>query len=184
MINLLPDETKKQLRAGRANILMIKFIILLGIAVVFLSLACVAVYIFLASNKAANENSAKTGQTNNLTTSVNQQAETLRTNLASVKSVLDQQISYSKIIMGIGAVLPIGTVLDTLVLNSDSLNSPITLSVKAKLNSDEPKLKANFDKNNLFSGYKLGTIKTDATDISGYPITISISVTINKGLAQ
>lgn len=184
MINLLPDETKKQLRAGRTNILLIKFIILLGIATVFLAMACMAVYIFLTSTKTASENSAKTGQTNNLTATVNQQAETLRTNLATASSILDQQIFYSKIVMGIAAVLPIGTVLDTLTLNSSTLNSPVTLSVKAKLNSDEPKLKANFDKNNLFSGYKLVSIVTDTSDISGYPITISISVTINKGLAQ
>ncbi len=51
MINLLPDETKRQLKAARLNTVLIKYIIFLVLAAIFLGAACGISYAVLSNSK-------------------------------------------------------------------------------------------------------------------------------------
>ncbi|HZJ34981.1 MAG TPA: PilN domain-containing protein [Candidatus Angelobacter sp.] len=187
MINLLPYDTKQQLRAAHANSILIKYMIFLGFAIAFLALACATVYFLLLNNKTIAEELAKNAQPTKAATSYSsakQQAETMRTNIATAKSILDQQTNYSNIITEIAAALPAGIMLDKLSLSNSTIGTPITLEASALSAANVPKMKENFEKSTLFSNYSLGSIVTDQSDSSGYPVTISINVTINKVIAQ
>jgi len=186
MINLLPYDTKQQIRAAHFNVTLVKYIILLSIAVAFLVLACAVTYLFLSNNQANNDKPA-VNNNSKLTTDagIQNQVNTFRTNLTTVKTILDQQVSYSDILMGIAAALPPETTLDSIALNDSSFGAPMALQVHARSADSEPKLKENFQKSSvLFSDYKLGSISTDNAKSSDYPVTISISLTIKKVVAQ
>jgi hypothetical protein len=181
MINLLSDNTKQQIRAARTNVILVNYMIFLGFALVFLVLACSATYLFLLNTKAINEEKVEVNQSKTTPYSlVETQADTLRNSLSTAKSILDQQVSYSSIIMGIAAALPTEVVLDSLSLSSSTFGTPITLKMHATSN-DMTELEKSFNANStLFSDYKLQSIGQH--DSSGYPVIISI--TINKGAAQ
>ena len=181
MINLLPDETKQEIRAARTNITLINYMIFLGLALVFLVLACSTTYLLLLNSEETNEKNAAANQSKITPySSVEAQANALTGSLATAKNVLDQSVSYSNVIIGIAAALPAGTTLDSLSLNNGTFGVPITLKMHSN-SSDVTKLEKNFNSNTaLFSGYKLQPVGQH--DSSGYPITISI--TINKGVAQ
>ena len=57
MINLLPHEEKRQLRAARSNTLLVRYNILLIAAVGVLTLAVAVTFFYLTTTKTAAENS-------------------------------------------------------------------------------------------------------------------------------
>jgi len=185
MINLLPDDVKKQISAARTNIMLVKYIIVLGFAIAFLALACTMTYLLLINNKTIAEKIIENSQFKNTPYSLaKKQESSLRTSLSTAKSILDQQILYSNVITGIGAALPTGIVLDTLSLNSSTFGTPITIKAYARSADDVTKLKENFQNSTLFSNFSVTSLTTNQSDSSGYPVTISISTIINKGAAQ
>jgi hypothetical protein len=185
MINLLPDKIKKQIRAARTNIELVKYLSFLGFAVAFLALACSVTYIFLESSKNANEKSTDSGQSATISPlSVKGQAEVISTNLSTAKSILDKQVVYSDVIMGIATTLPTGVILDRISLNDSTFGTPITLTAYARSADSVTTIKENFDKSQQFTNYSLVSNAPDSTYSADYPIKISFSITINKGLAQ
>jgi hypothetical protein len=177
MINLLPAVTKQQLRAARTNSILFRYIIILGFAVAFLILACVATYLFLSNIKETNENSAKTSQSKISSTSNPGDSSII------ARSILDRQVSYSSIITGIAASSPTGTVLDSLSLNSNTLDSPTTLQFYARSANSATTFKDNF-KLPLFSNPSIQSTTSDPNGPTGYPTKIIVNVTINKGAVQ
>jgi Tfp pilus assembly protein PilN len=186
MINLLPDETKKSIRAARTNTALVRYIIFTGFAIVFLALACTTSYLILDNSKTAAENAVTNIKTKNSSYSpVTNQANELISNLAIAKNILNQQISYSTIITGIAAVLPSGVVLEApLTLTNDTIGAPMTLKAHARTSSDETTLKANFQQSPLFSGYNLQSLTNNLAGSTDYPFLISFSITINKAAAK
>jgi len=181
MINLLPDETKRQLRAARTNSSLIKYIIFLLISIVFLSLACAASYVIMNDSHTNAEKIIATSQTKSDSyLSVVNQATALSQKLLLTKNILDQQISYSNIIMGLAAVFPEGVVIDSLSLSNSTIGTPTTIKARAKTASDSTLLKTNLQNSLLFSNYSLKSITTDPSDTTGYPVLINIEITINK----
>ena len=176
MINLLPYDTKRQVKAARVNVILIRLIIILGFAAGFLALACSVTYLFIANSQ---KNTPQTSTLNLASNPIQKQSDVLRTNLSITKSILDQQISYSNILAAIAAVLPRGSVLKTLSINDGSFGITTNLKALAKSSDVETLLKQNFESSTIFSNYTLQTTTPNA-DIK-YPFIISFNVTINKG---
>ena len=184
MINLLPDETKLQLRAAHTNIILVKYMAILGIAFAFLALSCTASYLFLANNKAEKEKLEDNSQSTTFLYNIAQKKlSTIQTNLSTAKTILDHQISYSDIITGIAAAFPSGIKLDKLTIDSSTIGTPMTILARARSASNVPQIKDNFLKSSLFSNYNLNSVITDNSKSSEFPVIISISITINKGVA-
>lgn len=186
MINLLPDDTKQQLRAARTNTVLIRYVIFLVFAVIFLGLACGTSYFILSTSKTDAEKIIASDQTKNGSyVSVLNQINAIAANISKAKSILAQRISYSDIITGLAAILPPGVILDSpLTLTNDMIGTPITLKARAQSAGDETALKANIQKSLLFSNYSLQSLTTNSSDLTGYPVLISIGITINKSVAQ
>lgn len=184
MINLLPEETKAQLRAAHTNAMLIKYLAFLGLAVAFLVLACGMSYLFLSNNKARIEQLEDNSQsTVSLFSVAQKQLNTIRSNISTAKSIMDQQVSYYDIVTGIAAALPSGIVIDKLNVDNSTIGKPITLLARAKTDNNVPQLKDNFAKSPLFSNYTLNAVTNTAGDSSGYPVQVSITITINKGIS-
>lgn len=184
MINLLPYEVKQDIRAARMNVTLIRYIVVLAIGMVFLAVIAFGVYTILMDTKASAENAIKDNQAKTSSyASVRDQASTFRTQLSLAKTILDKETRYSKVITGIAALMPAGTVLDSLALSPTSFGAPTTLTVYAKTTADALAVKDSFQSSSLFSNVSFTALSNSAQS-KDYPITASLTVTINKGAAQ
>ncbi len=179
MINLLPYETKRQIQAARVNVILFRYVIFLGIAAGFLAMACLTAYLFINNPFSFTNTIVK----NTSSSKVQSDAATVKTNLANAKSILDQQVSYSKVLLAISNALPAGTKLDTLSINDGSFGTNTSLSVLATKADLSSALQTGFSNPQFFSNYKLESTKTGQDPTSKYPFTLNISFTINKGAA-
>jgi Tfp pilus assembly protein PilN len=186
MINLIPDDTKKQIRAARSNVTLFNYIIIIFLALIFLFGVFAALYTVLTNTKLNAEN-VITDNRKRITSfnEVRQQAGVLTQSLAMAKAILDKEIAYSKVLTGIASAMPAGVVLSNLTLDPSTLGSPITLQAYARSTSDALKLKDSSQSSPLFSSVSFQTLSTGVSGaVSGYPIAITLSLIINKDAAK
>lgn len=185
MINLLPYDVKSEIRAARTNVILMRYIIVLIIAIVFLGIVGFSVYTILMDTKATAENTIKDNRAKASSyVAYKDEATTLRTSLSSAKSILDKEVRYSKIITGIAALMPSGTILDSLNISTSTLGSPTTLTIYAKTTENALAVKDRFQASPLFSNVTFVSISSTSQQSKAYPITATLSVTINRGAAQ
>lgn len=183
MINLLPAENKRQLKAARTNTLLLRYNFLLLIALIFLLSAVAIVSFYLDTTKRTYE---QTIRDNNAKVkdyaSVKQQADNFRTSLATAKQVLDQNVAYTKVILKIAQLLPPGVVMDNLSLDAKTFGTPTTFSVKAKSYDTALALKNSLQSSPLFSNVNFASIS--GGEGGAYPIKVTLNVTIQKDAAK
>lgn len=187
MINLLPPEDKRQLRAARTNVLLIRYNIMLVAAVVFLFAAVGVTYVYLNNTKntaqtTINDNQAKVSGY----APVEAEATQFRSNLATAKLILDNQVTYTKIILQIASLMPAGTILQNLNLDSSTFGTSIPLTAEAKDYPSALSLKDSFQKSPLFSDVHFDSITSSASSTTDnpYPIAVTLDVTIKKTVGQ
>lgn len=186
MINLLPHDETRQLRAARTNVLLLRYNILLIGAVVFLLISVGITYLQLARTKDLAENKIADNTTRSSSFApVENQANQFRTNLGTAKQILDKEVAYTDVVLAIAKVLPSGIVLDNLNLDAQTFGTPITLIAYAKNYESALSLKDSFQKSNIFSDVHFESIsRGDSTTTPDYPVTVNISVTIIKDKKQ
>jgi hypothetical protein len=185
MINLLPYDAKHEIRAARTNVMLMRYIIVLAVAIIFLSTVGFSIYTVLMSTKASAENTIKDNlaKASSYTSSENE-ATGLKNSLSAAKVVLDKEVRYTKVITGIAALMPSGAVIDSLNLSATSFGAPTTLLVYAKTTDIALAIKDRFQASPLFSNVAFTSISSASPQSKDYPITATLSVTINKGAAQ
>lgn len=178
MINLLPENTKKQLRAARTNTILVRYIITIIIAAVFLGLAIITSYYIMADSKKNVETLSQTSSTSNQTGTKSNSTIVI----PNAKNILANEISYSTILTNIINALPTGVILEAPIsINKNNISTPIILKAKAKSSDMETLLKTNFQNNPTFLNYSLQSNTQNPTDTT-YPIIITFSLTLNKEL--
>lgn len=187
MINLLPYEHKADIRAGRTNVILVRYISILVVAAIILGGLVVGSYIVLNSTK-ANAQQKEAENTARLTEfqQIQTDANAFRTDLATAKTVLDSSVSFSKLIYAIADTIPSGVILEDLSLNPSSFASSVTLNASAKTFSDGTKLRDQLAaRSQLFTSVQLQSIRsTEGASKDSYPVKVVLSVVINKGAAQ
>lgn len=177
MINLLPNDTKKQIRAARLNVVLFRYIIILGLSATFLVLACTTTYFFIDSNNKNYGTISKTEHSPTLQTPTNAPQD----NLTTSKQIFDRQLSYSDVITKIASILPIGTSLRSLDLNDNSFGAKTNLQIYALSENLQTKISDNFQNSaNTFSDYEYQSSTPVSDSPSNYNFIINISITINK----
>lgn len=192
MINLLPEDTKKELRAARANVLLLRYNFFSAATLALLLVACGVFFILLHNEnnqaKATNEeNASKSTQYN----SVREQSVEYRKNLATAKKILDNEVNYTDTVFRIADTLPAGAVLDSISLTPADIGGQVTLTVHTKDYATASALKTSFSDSEYFSNAFFQSI-TDTSASStgngqdssaargGYPITVNFSVKIEN----
>jgi hypothetical protein len=184
MINLLPLDDRKQLRAARTNVLLFRYCIGLVFAAVFVGIATGAIYILMTTMKQSAEvvitdNQAKVA---NYST-VQAQADDYRKNLSEAQAVFAEEVQFSKLYVELARILPAGTALESLAVEGSSLGTPMELPVKIKGEQQAIDLIAAFKGSAVFSNAaSYGTLTMNAGDDKAeYPYVLSVNVTVNKG---
>ncbi len=109
------------------------------------------------------------------------EADEYRKNLETARKILDNEVIYTDQIFTITNLLPSGVVLDSLNLNSKEFGAPMLINAHAKNYDAVTNLKRAFEQSNYFNDVHFQSITDDGGTASpGYPISVVISVTINK----
>lgn len=183
MINLLPYDVKHQLKAAKANVALLRYSLIVCASIIFLTAICFGIYVLLNTTKSDAQNSVSETQVQNegSLSSIESQANTIRSNLTQSKAILDRDLRYSNVLMRLAAALPSGVVLDDITLDSDSFNTPLDLELHAKNNDAAVEVKQRFQNSPYFSGFNLRGLSQSGT--SEYPVIINITITINRSAA-
>ena len=183
MINLLSDEKKAEIRAGRANVIILNYIFMLLAALALLIIVLIGAYVTLSVTRSdaqtrVTQNTSKTAEYK----ATEDKAKAYRDNLATAKQILDKEVVYSQLMVKIAQAVPNGVVLDQLSLDPESIGTPITLNAHARTQSDAVALKTSFEKQTtLFSDVHFEQIQFEENANGNYPVSVTLGLTINKG---
>ena len=185
MINLLPPEQLRELRAARANTLLLRYNILLAGVLVFIALALVVTFFYLntiqdIAIQTKRDNDAKVTSYAKIDT----EAKAFRNDLANAKTIMDKDATYSKTLLAIAKVLPKGVVFNTISLDASTFGTPMTLALKATDEKTAVAAKDAFSKSPMFSDVHFTSLTRDAQSKDSHPISANLSVIINKDAAK
>lgn len=184
MINLLPPKAKKEIKAARSNRLMLRYVLLMVGAVVFLVGALFVTHWFLdGASEHARETQAENEQRAAGYTEVQAEAEQFRSQLSQTRSLLDEELRYSLALVRISNLLPSGTALEQLELTPTSFSEPTTFNVLITGESAAYQLRSSFNESEYLSDVSLGELRVNQED-STYPYTLDITATISREIAQ
>lgn len=182
MINLLPPQEKKQISAGRVNVILRRYCVVSLMFAGLLFLTIGGFYLFLESSRSAaqnkiNEGNEKLAQYQSVQKDVNDFTK----DLTAAKSIISGEAHYSSIIPKIAQRVPYGMVLESLTLDTSALDKPLSLVALGKNKGDAIRLKTSLEESEIFKDVHLESIvysdgKSDKKS-NDYPITITISVT-------
>ena len=181
MINLLSNEQKDDIRAARANVIILRYMGIILLAIIFIVGIFYVSYNVLRTTMDSNtaiiaSNDLKA----DVYSDTKQEVDALSAKLNDAKTILDQEVRYSQLLPKLGQLMPTGTVLGELKLTSASFTgSPVELVAYAKSTTEATSLQTLFQSSPLFSGVTIVSTE-EAGGLEGYPVKISLSVVLNK----
>lgn len=185
MINLLPPAYKKQLAASRTNTLLRRYVVFLFVLVFIVLAEIGGVYFFIATERGRNQ--AAVERNHNKTAeyaTVKREATEFKANLTTAKAILDQQVSYTRLIKLIADRLPPNVIIEQLNIDPTTFGTPTTLSIRAKGYNDAIALRNRLNDSAIFSSVSFQSITLQDKDTGSYPYTSTYSVTFKKGIGQ
>jgi len=182
MINLLPDNEKAEIRAARVNVVLIRYIFVILIAFAFLVLLLAGSYVVLAQTKSSALQLIDSNDTKaEVFSSTKAQVDALSSSLSETKTLLDQEVIYSHVLKNIGQQMPEGTVIGIITLDAASFTgTPVSLKAYAKTADAAVALRQKFQSSMLFSNVNFESVSDTSGGITGYPVTVSLTLTLNK----
>lgn len=186
MINLLPGEKKAEIRAARTNVLLLRYSGIILLAIIFILGSMYVSRTVLSFTKTSSEeviasNDIKAG----VYSSTKAQVDTLSASLAETKTILDQEVLYSKVFLNIGQLMPPGTIFDKLALEASSFSgAPVSTKAYARTSADVLALRQRFENSPIFSSVTFQTISESGSGINGYPVSVDMTFTLNKAAVQ
>lgn len=181
MINLLPEQTKKDIVAARMNVLLLRYTyVSIGLLIMVLVL-CIGLFFIMQESQAqaketADRNRVKTAQYHK----VSQEATEYAQNLNTAHQIINNSISYSKLAMTITSLIPKGVILDNLNLDPNTINQQTTFSAKAKTYEDALALQESFQSApSVFSNVSLQNVTQSKGGEDPYGVSVAISLKIN-----
>ena len=107
MMNLLPAGQKRDIRAGRANVLLARYSILTLVALIMLVVVMAIAWLLLNNIRQAAQAEIDASDQSSLLLAKDVQAvKEFKSNLAVAKQILDQEVDYSAIILRYASVIP------------------------------------------------------------------------------
>lgn len=183
MINLLSPETKQALRAGRRNVILSRYVWSISAALLVTTAVFGAGYYMTTAEKAkAIEERMASSEMVARYASTRRQAESFAANLKGAKSILQNEVVFSELIVEITSILPSGTVLSSLDLSTTLVGEEIIISALTIDSGDSPlRLKAALEASPLFENVNIQgiTLSADA-ETSKYKANVSMRVTITS----
>jgi hypothetical protein len=170
MINLLPKESKKQIRAAHTNVKLVSLIVFSLVAMTFLGLSVYMSHIFI-ENSSVDDSSSSTYQTTKL------EYDTIISKIDSSKAILAKKSNFSQAIQIIGTSMPVGASAETMSLQSelDTINLTAVATDEALLTQLQNNLQS--------SGFFSIVTKSESSSASGsgkYEVQADFLLYVNR----
>lgn len=185
MINLLPPDSARQLRAARHNSILIRYVAGGGIVLGLIVLVYLSAFALLKTTEASNTNSSEENQQKiDEYSDVAATAKEYRDNIQRARTILDAEISYTTALANIASSLPNDTVISSLALTPEGVGQPITLTVQAKSQQAALAVKEQLEKNNIARDITISSLSRQAATGEGagaaeeYPFSINLNLTL------
>lgn len=189
MINLLPDDTKRDIKAARMNILMLEYNVYTFLSILAIIGICAIFYVYLnytqsLASLTSTENSAKASKL----ASVQKEADEYVSNLTTAKKIFDESINYTDVLLAITELIPAGVLLDSINLSAEQFGGPMQFAAHAKTVEGAAELKNNMQKSELFSDVQILSISdtSDGNDTSpsAYAVEFTLDAQISAGIGK
>lgn len=182
MINLLPKERKKTIRAGLANRLLIRYLVLSIVTLGAVLLIFILAWIYLLNVKAGAEQTIADAQAASRSISADAAKVTVfENNLKTAKQILDREINYSQIVLRYAAAIPPNTIIDSITLDPSIAGKTSDFTAKVKSEQDVTKLKDALTSSEYFDNVRF--LEVVLIDSDGeYKYNVSIELTVNEAL--
>ncbi len=185
MINLLPPEIKRQIRAGQSNTLLLRYCVLSAILAVLLLGAGGAIYLIMNISKNQAQATIDDARAQSaIYAESQQQADTFKNNLALAKTIIDKEVRYSNILLTIAQTLPSGIVLESIQLDAKTFGKSTSLNALGRSYGDAVRLKSAFEKSPYFTDVHINSVSENKDSSSGYSHSINIEVTISPEIVK
>lgn len=159
MINLLSQDHRKQLRAARHNHLLSGYMVAAGVVVALLIVSTVFSYITLSIEQQSYESITEAQEPEKAKYQQDLKlAKSYEEDLRAAKTILQNEIKYSDVLIQIAKVLPSNARLAAFDINAESLQKPIELSIVTESYDEAVETKEAFQSSKYFEGAKLMTI--------------------------
>ena len=147
MINLLSYEKQAEIRAGRQNVTLLQFIFIGLASLALVALLLVGSYVVLASTRDQATKRAETNQTK-IDSYSKQKAEidAYKKDLDTAKSILSEEVNYSKIFLAIGSALPNDAIVKELDVKPDNFENGLSMVVYSRTEQSMVSVKDNMQK--------------------------------------
>lgn len=184
MINLLPPESKNQIRFARRNSVLIRWLI--AIFAVMLLITAMNIfgqfYITQTTNRlkqtaSVTDQRIKEGDLEQYKNSLS----SLSTDMKTVVQILKKQLLFSKVFPKLGTTLPDGAVLSNITMNSTDTSLDLTILAKDQYTANQAFTNVKDSNNQLFSKTDLISIICSDTNPS-YPCTAQVKALLNIDL--
>ena len=185
MINLLPIETKDQIRFARWNVTILRYIGLTMVLLVSIGAVTLFGLFYMQSNTNPLKSNNELLQTEvTKLAPIQKEAENLSNKIKLINAIFDKETDYTEIITRIGSALPPGARISSISLSPKSLDEPLTLSVDTPSHEVSAAVLSNFKDPavKLFATADLesSTCSTKAAEGSTLPCSSSIRAVFSK----
>lgn len=157
MINIISPEQKREIRAARINVILVRYaIMLVSLAVLIVLIYGLGFWLVGQEKKAVNDKLLSQTEQSKAYDAVEKEAETFRQNLTIAKSILSKETSYSTFLTTLASDLPSGTVLVNLSLGGTATaQKGLNLDTRANSYAKVLELKNDLEQSTLFENVSI-----------------------------
>lgn len=171
MINLLSTEKKAEIRAARTNTILVRYILVLTLALGFIAGA------FLVSKQ-----SLETSQASAVAQLGSEGASPEEIALVTSEAASKERSTFrvSVFLERLAAALPANTVANTISIKQENINgTPINLSLYTTSETQPEQLSQALEMSGLFTNTALQSTTRNNKDVAGHPVKVTFSLTLN-----
>lgn len=190
MINLLSNEQKRDIRAARINVTLLRYAIMLVIlALVIGVIYGLGFWLVEQDKRAMNVKLQSQGEQSKTFSDVEQEADNFRQNLLIAKQILSKETSYSTFLTTLAKDMPSGSLLTNFSIGGSQAavvaQKGMTLDARTTSYAKVLELKASLEKSTLFENVNIVSASrpSDITILTGlsakYPYEVSLNVKLS-----
>lgn len=182
MINLLPKEDIRQLRAAKSNVLLRRYIVLSIVPALAILSCFILAFVFINAEKSNAERSIQeTNQQLSNYQDTQKSALAFQSNINQAKSIFNKESRYSKALLRINQIVPDGIKINGLQLSPETIGKETTISAVVGSENEARKLRQAFtEAKDVVSSVKFGELTMAGQD----RFILELKVTFKKELVS
>lgn len=180
MINLLPYDIRKQLKAARLNNMLIRYLVLILITAIFIAIICAISFLLIENSRPKQQSAVVSITESNPETYENSLIEfnKIKNNIKIAQEVIAKQTSFSEAMLEISDKLPKDSILENIKITN---GSQVELTILAKESNITDQISTAFQNSNKLTNFSISSNETNKSTNSNYSIKIKATATLNRG---